>query len=62
MSFTAPVRVGDVLTAVATEQNITRRTGIYQVVVSNQEGKKIGIFKGIVIRKEEEWFPHPNKE
>ena len=59
LAFTSPVKEGDVLTAVAQEQHVTRRTGIYQVIVTNQDSKKVGIFKGIVFRKEEEWFPHP---
>jgi acyl-CoA thioesterase len=57
MSFTAPAKEGDVLTAVAEEVNLTGKTGIYYVTVTNQEEKKIAIFKGIVFRKADHWFP-----
>lgn len=57
MSFTSPAREGDVLTAVAEELNSTRSTGIYDVWVTNQEGKKIAVFRGTVFRKADLWFP-----
>jgi acyl-CoA thioesterase len=60
MSFTAPVKESDILTAVATEQHVTRRTGIYQVTVTTHENRKVALFRGIVFRKEEEWFPQAN--
>ncbi|HMT28458.1 MAG TPA: hydroxyphenylacetyl-CoA thioesterase PaaI [Bacteroidia bacterium] len=57
MSFTAPAKEGDTLTAIAEEVNLTNRTGIYYVTVTNQENKKIAVFKGIVFRKADQWFP-----
>jgi len=57
LSFTKPVKEGDELFAVAEEVNVTRRTGIYNVIVKNQDSELVGAFKGIVFRKEEEWFP-----
>ncbi|MBL0340980.1 MAG: hydroxyphenylacetyl-CoA thioesterase PaaI [Bacteroidetes bacterium] len=57
MSFTAPAREGDVLTAEAEEVNLTGRTGIYYVTVTDQENKKLAVFKGIVFRKPDHWFP-----
>ena len=56
MSFTAPVNNGDHLIAEAIESNVTRSTGIYHISVSNQNGKKVAFFKGIVFRKDETWF------
>lgn len=57
MSFTSPAREGDVLTAVAEELNLTKSTGIYDVTVTNQDGKKIAVFRGTVFRKADLWFP-----
>ncbi len=57
MSFTTPAREGDVLTAVAEEVNLTKSTGIYDVSVTNQDGKKVAVFRGTVFRKGELWFP-----
>ncbi len=57
VSFTYPVSVGDELQASATEINLTKRTGVYQVLVTNQSGKPVAHFKGVVIRKDDLWFP-----
>ncbi|MDA7966280.1 hydroxyphenylacetyl-CoA thioesterase PaaI [Ruegeria sp.] len=46
ISFIAPARAGDHLTARATEQNLTGRSGIYDVTVTNQDGQKIAEFRG----------------
>lgn len=51
----APVQVGDILTATASEQHLGRRLGHYQVEVVNQKGEKVALFRGIVYRKETEW-------
>ncbi|HEX5003142.1 MAG TPA: hydroxyphenylacetyl-CoA thioesterase PaaI [Bacteroidia bacterium] len=59
MAFTAPVKPGDILTASAVEQHLTRRTGNYQITVSNGNGETVALFRGIVFRKEDEWFPAP---
>jgi len=56
MSFTAPVNNHDQLIAEAIEANTTRSTGIYHITVTNQNGKKVAFFKGIVFRKDEPWF------
>lgn len=57
ISFLSPVREGDRIIAEASEVNVTNRTGIYNITVSNQENKKVAVFKGIVFRKSENWFP-----
>ena len=62
MSFPNPVNVGDVLTAKATEQKIGRSTGIYDITVTNQNGKKVGLFRGTVFRTEKEYFPELKEE
>ena len=57
ISFTRPVKEGDRLIAVAEEQNVTKRTGIYYISVTTDSGDKVAFFKGIVFRKDELWFP-----
>lgn len=51
ISHLMPVRVGDVLTARATEENLGGSIGHYRVVVFNQEGQMVALFRGIVFRK-----------
>lgn len=46
IEYLAPAYEHDVLTAQAHEQSRTGRTGIYDVAVMNQEGKKIALFRG----------------
>lgn len=55
ISHTRPVKTGDTLRAVAVEKNRSRKIGIYEVTVENQEGKKIALFKGTVFYKDSEW-------
>ena len=47
ISYLAPGRVGDVLTATATEVSLTGRSGIYDVTVTNQDGTRIAEFRGM---------------
>ena len=46
IDFLAPAASGDVLLAKAEERALAGRTGIYDVVVNNQEGKQIALFRG----------------
>ena len=46
IDFLAPGRAGDVLLARAEERALAGRTGIYDVTVSNQDGKEIALFRG----------------
>lgn len=39
-------RLGDVLTATASELAKTGRTGVYDIVVSNQRGERVAAFRG----------------
>lgn len=55
ISHTRPVKVGDVITAEARELNLTRRTGIYDIRITNQEGEVVALFKGTVYRTGKEW-------
>lgn len=46
IDYLAPGREGDRLTAEAVEQAQLGRTGVYDIVVTNQEGRKIALFRG----------------
>lgn len=46
IDYLAPAFEGDVLTAQAAEYSLAGRVGVYDVHVSNQNGKKIAIFRG----------------
>ena len=46
IEFLAPGKLGDRLTAVAEQVHQGRRTGIYDVVVTNQEGRTLALFRG----------------
>ena len=52
VSFLAPARLGDRLTAIATEAARPGRTGVYDVEVRNQAGAQIALFRG---HSEQEW-------
>ena len=46
IDYLAPGREGDLLTAEATEQALAGKTGVYDIKVSNQEGRTIALFRG----------------
>ena len=52
IDFLAAAREGDELTAEASEAWRTRRNGIYEIVVSNQRGERIALFRGRSYRVE----------
>lgn len=47
MNYVAPGRLGDRLTATATELSLTGRSGIYDVRVTNQDNILIAEFRGM---------------
>jgi acyl-CoA thioesterase len=55
ISHTQTVKEGDELIAIATEQHISDKIGVYQIDVINQEGKKVALFKGTVYRTQKDW-------
>ena len=46
VNFTAAAHPGDVLTATARELSRAGRTGVYDIVVTNQRGDSIAVFRG----------------
>lgn len=55
ISHTRPAKIGDVLTAECIELNRGKTIGIYQVTITNQENKKVSIFKGTVHISKNAW-------
>ena len=57
ISHTAPLRAGDVVLAVATEEHCSNRIAVYRVEIRRQgeEQLVVGLFKGTVYRTKEEW-------
>jgi len=48
MTWLRPAREGDLLTAIASEQETAGRTGVYDVSVTNQDDEIVGLFRGQV--------------
>jgi acyl-CoA thioesterase len=46
IEFTAPARVGEILTARAHERQQAGRTGVYDVEVANERGEAVALFRG----------------
>jgi acyl-CoA thioesterase len=46
IDYLAPGREGDLLMAEAVEQALSGKTGVYDIVVTNQEGRKVALFRG----------------
>jgi acyl-CoA thioesterase len=46
IDYVAPAREGDLLTAEALEQALLGKTGIYDITVTNQDGRKIALVRG----------------
>lgn len=56
MNYFEPAKEGDILTATTEEIRLTNRTGLYHITISNQNGNKIALFKGMVYRTGKPWF------
>lgn len=46
ITYTAPAKLGDTLTATATEISLTGRSGVYDVAVTTQNGVVVAQFRG----------------
>jgi len=46
ISFLAPARAGDILTATAEERSRAGRTGVYDVEVTRADGTRVALFRG----------------
>jgi acyl-CoA thioesterase len=57
ISHTVALKEGDEITAIADEQSLTNKIGIYIITVRNTSGATVALFKGVVYRTSKEWFP-----
>ena len=46
IDYLAPGRLGDLLTSEAVEQALSGKTGVYDVKVSNQDGRTVALLRG----------------
>jgi acyl-CoA thioesterase len=53
VTYTAPVRIGDELSAEALEIHLQGRTGVYDVRITNQTGETVLLFRGQSFRTRE---------
>ena len=47
IAFLSPARAGDTIVAQAQELAVEGRTGVYQVMLANQDGRVVAIFDGL---------------
>lgn len=56
ISHTVALKENEIITAIAEEQSLSNKIGIYQIKVENQKGNLVALFKGIVYRTSKDWF------
>ena len=56
ITYPAPVRVGDVITAIAEEESASNRLAYFRVIVRRQDDTVVALFRGTVYRTNEEFF------
>lgn len=47
ITFLSPGRVGELLKATAQEQHLAGRSGLYDAVVTGEDGRKVALFRGL---------------
>lgn len=50
INFISPSKEGSVLTATASEDHLTRKTGIYSIAVEDEHGQPVALLRGTVYR------------
>jgi len=55
ISHIKPLKAGDTIIAIATEQSKSNKIGIYEVRIENEKNELVALFKGTVYRKDAEW-------
>ncbi len=56
IDFIRPAKLHDTLTAVAREEHRGGNGGVYSVVVENQKGERIAVFRGRSVSRDEQLF------
>jgi len=57
ISHLESLKEGDIITAEAEEISMSNKIGVYHINITNQENKKVALFKGTVYRTSKDWFP-----
>ena len=47
INYTSPGREGEILTAIAEERHLTKRTGIYDTTVTGSDGRTVAVVRGV---------------
>lgn len=55
ISHTQSLKEGDLIIAEARELHVSNKIGVYQIDVTNQDGKTVAIFKGTCYRTSNNW-------
>lgn len=55
IAHTKPVKSGDVIETQVEEISLSRKLGIYQIKIHNQQGELVALFKGTVYRTGKPW-------
>lgn len=50
ISYTRPAKVGETLTVEAKELNLTNKTGLYDIITTNEKNELVCVFKGTSYR------------
>lgn len=56
ISYLRKINSGDIITADTEEIRIGRTIGVYNILMTNQDDKKVALFRGTVFRTNEEHF------
>lgn len=54
INFLKATKLGSVLTATATEEKVTRSTGMYRMEVTDESGELVCLAEGLVFRKKDD--------
>ena len=55
ISHTQTCKEGDVLTTHTKEMSLSKKIGIYQITITNQDNKTVALFKGTVYITDKNW-------
>lgn len=55
ISHTIALKEGETITAKATEESLSKRIGIYRILITNEAGQVVAVFKGVVYRTQQDW-------
>ncbi|MDA7423666.1 hydroxyphenylacetyl-CoA thioesterase PaaI [Thalassococcus lentus] len=60
ITFLAPGKAGELLTATCTEQALTGRSGVYDVTVTGEDGRQVALMRGLSRTIKGQLFEEPD--